>query len=127
MAEGISESKDEPACKRFVANDPTVEKLGEIQRNNPAILLFRDELQGFFAGLERQGQESARAYYLESWSGDRPFTFDRIGRGTVRIPRACLSVVGGIQLGPFGRLMRESQKYSHSKEVDLIDGTAWQR
>ena len=45
LAEGISESKDEPACKRFVANDPTVEKLGEIQRAAATIIDKLEEYQ----------------------------------------------------------------------------------
>lgn len=106
----------EPPCTRYIANDSTVEKLGELLRNNPSILVSRDELQGFFAGLERHGQESARAFYLEAWSGDRPFKVDRISRGSIRIPRNCLSVLGGIQPGPMGSMMREVQKHSRSND-----------
>jgi len=105
-----------PPCKRYVANDSTSEKLGELLRDNPAILVYRDELQGFFAGLERHGQESARAFYLEAWSGDRPFKVDRISRGSIRIPRLCVSVLGGIQPGPMGSLMREIQRNSRSND-----------
>ena len=59
----------EPTGKRYLANDSTVEKLADLLKDNPSILVCRDELQGFFAGLERHGQESARAFYLEAWSG----------------------------------------------------------
>ena len=96
--------KEEPVCKRYVVNDTTVEKLGEIlNQNGYGLLLFRDELNGFFRTLERQGHEADRAFYLECWAGDSSFTYDRIGRGTLHIEGARLSILGGIQPGPFKR------------------------
>ena len=71
-----------PVCRRYVVNDSTVEKLGEILKENPmGVLLFRDELAGFFRNLEKTGREGDRAFYLECWNGDGSFTYDRIGRG----------------------------------------------
>jgi len=113
MTEG---EPQEPSSKRYIANDTTVEKLGELLRDNPSVLVCRDELQGFFASLERHGQESARSFYLEAWDGDRPFKVDRISRGSIRIPRVCVSVLGGIQPGPMGSLMREIQRNSRSND-----------
>jgi putative DNA primase/helicase len=49
------------------------------------------------AGLVRHGREQERAFYLESWNGNAPFTIDRIGRGNVHVPHTCLSLFGGIQ------------------------------
>lgn len=96
-----------PVCRRYVVNDSTVEKLGEIlNQNSFGVLLFRDELAGFFRTLERQGHEADRAFYLESWNGDGSFTYDRIGRGTVHIAGACLSILGSIQPGPLSDLVR---------------------
>lgn len=106
----------EPNCTRYVVNDSTVEKLADLLQANPSILVCRDELQGFFAGLERHGQESARAFYLEAWSGDKSFKVDRISRGSTRIPRACVSVLGGIQPGPMGSLMRELQRNAKAND-----------
>jgi putative DNA primase/helicase len=96
-----------PTCRRYIVNDSTVEKLGEILNENPhGVLLLRDELIGFFRTLERQGHESDRAFYLESWNGDGSFTYDRIGRGTLHITGACLSILGSIQPGPLSDLVR---------------------
>jgi len=96
-----------PTCRRYIVNDTTVEKLGEILNENPhGVLLLRDELNGFFRTLERQGHESDRAFYLESWNGDGSFTYDRIGRGTLHITGACLSILGSIQPGPLADLVR---------------------
>ena len=69
--------------------------------DNPnGLLLQRDELMGWLRGLEKQGHECDRAFYLESWNGTGDFTFDRIGRGTVHIPAACITILGTIQPGP---------------------------
>lgn len=97
-----------PTCRRYIVNDTTVEKLGELLNENPrGLLLFRDELVGFFRTLERQGHESDRAFFLECWNGNGSYTYDRIGRGTIHIPGACLSILGGIQPGPLMDLVRE--------------------
>jgi hypothetical protein len=99
--------QSEPARQRYLVNDTTVEKLGEILGGNPkGVLLFRDELTGFLKSLERDGRESDRAFYLESWNGNGRYTYDRIGRGTVEIEAACLSILGGIQPGPLSHYLR---------------------
>ena len=98
-----------PVCRRYVVNDSTVEKLGEILNENPmGVLLFRDELAGFFRNLEKVGREGDRAFYLECWNGDGSFTYDRIGRGTLHIPAACISILGGIQPGPLLEIVRRA-------------------
>ena len=86
-----------PIRKRYVTNDTTVEKLGEILAENPnGVMVFRDELLGWLYGLEKDGQQGARAFYLEAWDGTGCFTYDRIGRGTVEIDSAIVSIFGGI-------------------------------
>jgi hypothetical protein len=87
-----------PAHKRLILTDSTFEKLHEILRDNPAgVLVLRDELPGWLAGLDRQGREQERSFFLEAWNGDSPFTVDRIGRGSVHVPAACVSLFGNIQ------------------------------
>ncbi len=106
-----AEAPEPPPEPRYVTNDPTVEKLGELLRDNPdGVLVLRDELTGFFAGLEKPGREADRAFYLEAWNGDGSFTYDRIGRGTVRIEAACVSLLGGIQPGPPARMLRAAAR-----------------
>ncbi len=86
--------------KRYVTQDPTVEKIGELLRHNPrGLLLSRDELAGWLRTLEKSGREGDREFYLEAWNGTGSYTVDRIGRGTVRVDALCLSIVGGIQPG----------------------------
>jgi hypothetical protein len=90
-----------PTERRYVVNDTTVEKLGELLNQNPnGVLHFRDELTGFLRTLDRDGHEGDRAFYLQAWNGDAGFTYDRISRGTLRIEAACVSMLGGIQPGP---------------------------
>lgn len=105
--EALARDNTEPVCRRYIVNDTTVEKLGVIlNENSQGVLLFRDELNGFFRTLERQGHEADRAFYLECWNGDSGFTYDRIGRGTLHIAGACLSILGSIQPGPLSELVR---------------------
>lgn len=90
----------EPIARRYIVNDATVEKLGELLTANPwGTLSYRDELYGLLTGMDKQGQEGSRAFYLQSYDGNQGYTFDRIGRGTVQIPRVCLAMIGGIQPG----------------------------
>ena len=98
---------DEPPCPRFVVNDATVEKLGELLNENPrGLLLVRDELPGWLARMESEECQSERAFYLEAFNGDGRFVYDRIGRGTVHIDSATLSIIGGIQPSRIAPIVR---------------------
>lgn len=84
--------------RRYRTNDATIEKLAELNSENPqGILVCRDELVGLLKQWEKPGNEHYRAYYLEAWTGTNPYTVDRVTKGTQWIPRLCLSVFGGIQ------------------------------
>jgi putative DNA primase/helicase len=98
-----------PAARRYLVNDTTVEKLGELMSqdiNANGLIIFRDELVGLFRTLDRPGHEADRTFFLEAWNGTGSFTFDRIGRGTIHIPYACLAIFGGIQPGPLASYLR---------------------
>ena len=87
-----------PKERRCKTNDTTVEKLGELLRDNPSgILAKRDELVGLIASWDREGRERERAFWLEAWNGNQHFETDRVGRGHVRIENVCVSLIGGIQ------------------------------
>lgn len=95
------EPPKEPTLQRYVVNDSTVEKLGEILQENPdGVLVFRDELIAWLRTLDRDGHEGDRGFFLEAWTGARPFTYDRISRGTVHIESVTIALLGGIQPGP---------------------------
>jgi putative DNA primase/helicase len=92
--------------RRYLTQDPTVEKFGELLRENPrGMTLLRDELSGFLLALEKPGREGDREFYLEAWNGTGSFTVDRIARGTLHIPSLTISVFGGIQPGKLKHLL----------------------
>jgi putative DNA primase/helicase len=89
---------ERPPATRYQVNDATIEKLHQILVDNPqGVLLYRDELAGWFATLDTKGRERERPFFLEAWNGDGAYTIDRIGRGTLYVPHLCFSVFGGIQ------------------------------
>jgi putative DNA primase/helicase len=91
---------EEPKLRRLTVIDATFESLHEIMNDNPAgVFVIRDELTGWWAGLDRQGREQERSFFLQSWNGDTSFSVDRIGRGHIHVEACCLSMVGGIQPG----------------------------
>jgi len=108
-----------PVEKRYMTNDTTVEKLGELLNENPrGLLVYRDELTGFLRTLERQGREGDRAFYLEAWNGNGKFDYDRIMRGTVHIGATCVALLGGIQPAPLEAYFRET--FADGRDDGLI-------
>lgn len=98
-----------PPPRRYLVADSTVERLAVLLQQNPiGLLLFRDELTGWLRSFDRKGHEGDRAFYLEAWGGDGAYVVDRIGRGTVRIPGMCLSLLGTIQPGPLAHYLRDA-------------------
>lgn len=97
--------------KRYKTEDSTIEKIGEILRENPqGILIHRDELSGWLKSLDKHGHEGDRSFYLEAWNGNGSFTVDRIGRGTLHIPALCVSILEGIQPGPLSSYVYQACK-----------------
>lgn len=102
---------DEPKRQRFQTQDGTVEKIGELLNENPrGLLVNRDELIGWFRSLDRDGREGDRAFYLEAWNGNRGFTYDRIGRGTMDIAALCISIFGAITPGPLSSYVYQANR-----------------
>ncbi len=91
---------EKPIRRRYIVNDATVEKLGELLNENPnGLLLERDELSGFLNSLQREDRSNDRSFYLEAFNGGGRYTYDRIGRGTIDIEAVCVSIIGTIQPG----------------------------
>jgi len=98
-----------PGERRYVVNDATIEKLGELLNQNPnGVLLFRGELSGFLRLMNRPGHENDRGFYCEAWNGSGAYIYDRLARGTLRIEAACVSMLGGIQPGPLYVYLHET-------------------
>ncbi len=89
---------EKPVCKRYIVNDSTIEKLGVLLAENPrGLVLVRDELTGWIAGLNRDDRQQDRAFWLEAFNGDGDFRYDRISRESIFIPSNTVSLLGGIQ------------------------------
>jgi hypothetical protein len=109
----------QPLRRRYVVNDATVEKLGELLNENPnGLALVRDELSGWLSKMGREEFQCERAFYLECFDGNGQFTYDRIGRGTIDIRNCILSVIGGIQPSKIARLIRDT--LNGSKDDGLL-------
>jgi putative DNA primase/helicase len=99
-----------PVLRRYKITDATVEALGEILIDNPlGTLAYRDELNGLLRSLDKEGQEGARAFYLQGYDGNQSYTFDRILRGkNNHIPAVCIAMLGGIQPGKLQSYIRDA-------------------
>ncbi|MGU3330504.1 DUF3987 domain-containing protein [Methylobacterium sp. WL18] len=87
-------------ARRHVVNDTTYEALGEIAaQNKQGLLVHRDELMSLLISLDREENINGRSFYLTSWDGNQPYTFDRISRDQTHINPLCLSVLGTTQPG----------------------------
>lgn len=87
-----------PIQNRYIINDATVEKLGELLNENPnGLLMYRDEFNGFLRNIESPQKPNDRSFYLEGWNGDGSYSYDRIGRGTIPINNMVISILGTIQ------------------------------
>ncbi|MHB1425080.1 MAG: YfjI family protein [Gemmataceae bacterium] len=99
-----------PAPGRILTGDTTIEKLGQLLADNPrGMLVCRDELRGWFASFTRyKGQAGgsdlpawleffrAESVIIDRKTGDRPTLF---------IPRANVSICGGIQPETLSRVL----------------------
>src|SRR5262249_869961 len=71
---------------RYVINDATIEKLGDLLSRSPRGILAKfDEVAGWIGGLEKyhganKGASADRAFWLQCWNGGH-YTVDRIKRG----------------------------------------------
>ena len=87
-----------PRARRLSTSDCTKEKLASLMQENPTgIMCEFDELMGLVASIE--ADPGLREFLLKSWAGKSAHHVDRIGRGSEFVPRACASVLGGIQPG----------------------------
>jgi putative DNA primase/helicase len=105
------EEPDKPTRARYIVNDATVEKLGELLNENPnGLMLYRDEISGFLKTIDREDRSNDRAFYLECFNGLGRYTYDRIGRGTIDIESLCLAILGNIQPGVLRPYLNQATK-----------------
>ncbi|MCQ4161272.1 YfjI family protein [Roseomonas sp. GC11] len=97
---------DKPGKRRVLSTDPTIESARDLSRANPrGLLLWRDELAGWLAGMGRYGGNGTassagteRAFWLQTYDGNR-WTADRVkdGDNSTDIPHLTWGILGGIQ------------------------------
>lgn len=84
---------------RLIVSDITTEGLLSVHSKAPlGLLLYRDELAGWFNGFDRynSGKGGDAQTWAEMHQGT-PCIIDRKTSGTLSVPRAAVSIVGGIQ------------------------------
>ena len=94
-----------PPKPRCLAGDITIESLAVILDDNPkGVLVYRDELASWFAGLTRYSKTDATADWLQLFHA-RPLSVDRKtgDKLTIAVPHAAAGVLGTIQPAVLGR------------------------
>ena len=110
----------EPKLQRAVIQDATYQVIARIMSESPEGLLASwDELGGMLASWDQNGQEAARSFYLTAWNGNQGYTVDRVERGTDRIDRAFLCVLGGTQPAVIGQHIHKA-KIGKSSDDGLV-------
>jgi DNA polymerase-1 len=104
------EKPKKPVLERVVCSDTTIEKLAEILEDNPAgILIFRDELSGWLGSFERyKGRQIGTDLpaWLEMFRAGTVIVDRKTAeRKTIFIPRAAVSITGGIQPGILAHIL----------------------
>lgn len=98
LADHEAENIQRPIEKRFIVHDTTVEKLAVLMADNSnGLLTIRDEISGLLSMLDRDEKAVDRAFYLQMFNGNQPYSYDRISRESVNIPHCIGSILGGIQ------------------------------
>ncbi|MBD2705554.1 DUF3987 domain-containing protein, partial [Spirosoma sp. BT702] len=115
------EAPTKPKERRYIANDPTTEKLADLLNENPTgLLVSRDELIALLATWEKSGREQDRAFYLEGWNGSGSITIDRIARGTSYVKFICIALFGGIQPAKLLGYLRAATDYDNDGFVQRL-------
>lgn len=97
----LPDKPEQPIMDRYYCDDLTIEALLLMLQKQPrGLLMVRDELAGWFASFDRysQGKGGDSSRWLEMHGG-RSLTVDRKtgDQKTIHVPRAAVSVAGGIQ------------------------------
>lgn len=106
---GLIPEPVKPQSARVLVHDVTYQKLAEVMSHSPnGVLAVADELAGMISSWGVKGQEAARGFFLTAWNGNDPYVVDRVERGTQRIPRAYLCMMGGFQPGVLAAYVQQT-------------------
>ena len=86
-----------PILKKFIVNDATIEAIHiKHKHNERGLLMFNDELAGFFNNQNRYNKGSEQQQWLQNFSG-MPISIDRKKEEALMIERPHISIICGIQ------------------------------
>jgi hypothetical protein len=115
-----------PIERRYLTNDATAEKLGEICAANPSgVMVYRDELLTLLSDLDQSEKAPQRGFFMTGWGGQDGYTFDRIMRGTVRVTAVNISLFGTTQPTRLAGYIRDSLRRSDDGMVQRLQLLAW--
>ena len=110
------ESPEPPKAERLIISDATVEAVAPILLANPrGVLLARDELAGWLGSFDRYAGKGGAdaAHWLSMYSGETIIVDRKTGLPkTIRVPNACVSILGGIQPGVLNRALGNEHRES---------------
>jgi len=105
-----------PLCERVCTDDATIEAIAVLLQQNPrGLLMIRDELSGWFdfgrySSSGRSGAGGADvAKWLEMFSGST-LSIDRKTSDPIYVPRASMSITGGVQPEIFKRVLGQQHR-----------------
>lgn len=93
---------DKPRKRRLYSTDPTIEAARDLSAfNSRGLLLHRDELSGWVAGMDRYGKGGGgtdRAFWLQAYEGKR-WLSDRVkdGDDARDVAHLTWAILGGVQ------------------------------
>lgn len=94
---------EEPVCNRFLTTDATIEALSTLlSRQFDGLLVTRDELASWIGGIGKYagGAGADTGDWLSAWSAGSITVDRKTGhKKMIHVPRAAVSIVGGIQPG----------------------------
>ena len=117
---------DEPTPRRYMTTNANEASLGKLCQENPdGVLIHRDELLTMFRDLDRPDNEGYRGFLLTGWNGQESYTFDRIGRGVIRVQAVNLSVLGTTQPTRISAYLADTLRSHDDGMVQRIQLLAW--
>lgn len=102
-----------PVMKRFIVDDITIEALAVVLNDNPrGVIGVRDELNGWFASFDRHAKNGQSGADTSKWLSCFNAVSMLVDRKTsippvVYVPRAAVSLTGGIQPAILKRALRK--------------------
>jgi hypothetical protein len=91
-----AQAPERPAPRQLTTNDVTQEKIAELMQQNPrGIMLYRDELSGWFRSFNQYRPGSDEQFYLQCHAGG-PWLQHRKSTDII-IPDVYLNICGGFQ------------------------------